>query len=30
MEFERIKNIIVEQLNVDESTVTMESSFIDI
>jgi acyl carrier protein len=29
MEFERIKNIIVEQLNVDESTVTMESSFVD-
>ncbi|MBQ3415969.1 MAG: acyl carrier protein [Clostridia bacterium] len=27
--FEKIKGIIVEQLSVTESTVTMESSFID-
>lgn len=27
--FERVKNIIVEQLDVDESKVTMEASFTD-
>lgn len=27
--FERVKKIIVEQLGVDESSVTMEASFID-
>ena len=27
--FEKVKNIIVEQLGVTESTVTMEASFID-
>ncbi len=27
--FEKVKNIIVEQLGVSEGTVTMESSFID-
>ena len=27
--FEKVKNIIVEQLGVSETTVTMESSFID-
>lgn len=29
MVFEKIKNIIVEQLGVDEKEVTMEASFID-
>lgn len=29
MEFEKIRDIIVEVLNVDESEVTMESTFID-
>lgn len=29
MEFEKIRNIIVEVLNVDENEVTMESTFID-
>ena len=29
MEFEKLKQIIVEVLNVDESEVTMESTFID-
>ena len=29
MEFEKLKHIIVEVLNVDESEVTMESTFID-
>ncbi len=29
MEFEKLKNIIVEVLNVDESEVTMEATFID-
>lgn len=29
MEFEKLKNIIVEVLNVDEAEVTMESTFID-
>jgi len=28
-EFERIKEIIVEQLGVDESEVTMEASFVE-
>lgn len=29
MEFEKLKDIIVEVLNVDETEVTMESTFID-
>ncbi len=29
MEFEKLKNIIVEVLNVDESEVKMEATFID-
>lgn len=29
MEFETIKKIIVDQLGVDESDVTMEASFVD-
>lgn len=29
MVFEKVKNIIVEQLGVDEKDVTMEASFID-
>lgn len=29
MEFETIKQIIVDQLGVDESDVTMEASFVD-
>jgi acyl carrier protein len=29
MEFEKVKNIIVEVLNVDEDSITMESTFID-
>ena len=29
MEFEKIKNIIVDVLNVDESTITMETTFIE-
>lgn len=29
MEFETIKSIIVDQLGVDESEVTMEASFVD-
>lgn len=29
MEFEKLKNIIVEVLNVDESEVKMESTFVD-
>ena len=29
MEFEKLRDIIVEVLNVDETEVTMESSFID-
>lgn len=29
MEFEKIRKIIVEVLNVDENEVTMESTFID-
>lgn len=29
MEFERLRDIIVEVLNVDENEVTMESTFID-
>ncbi len=28
-EFEKVKAVIVEQLGVDESTVTMEASFVD-
>lgn len=29
MEFEKVKSIIVDQLGVDESAVTMDASFID-
>ena len=29
MEFEKIKSIIAEVLNVDEDTITMESTFLD-
>ncbi len=29
MEFEKLRDIIVEVLNVDENVVTMESTFID-
>ena len=29
MEFEKLRKIIVEVLNVDENEVTMESTFID-
>ena len=29
MEFEKLRDIIVEVLNVDETEVTMESTFID-
>ena len=29
MEFEKIRDIIVEVLNVDENEVTMESTFVD-
>ena len=29
MEFEKLKKIIVEVLNVEESDVTMESTFVD-
>lgn len=29
MEFERVKNVIVDQLSVDEAEVTMEASFVD-
>ena len=29
MEFEKLKQIIVEVLNVDESEITMETTFID-
>jgi len=29
MEFEKIKNIIVEVLNVEESDITMETTFLD-
>lgn len=28
-EFERVKSVIADQLGVDESTITMESSFVD-
>ena len=28
-EFERVKSVIVDQLGVDEETITMESSFVD-
>ncbi len=29
MEFERVKNVIIDQLGVDESAVTMEASFVE-
>lgn len=29
MEFEKVKSVLVEQLGVDEDTITMESSFVD-
>ena len=29
MEFEKIKEIIVEQLGIEESEITLESSFVD-
>ena len=29
MEFEKVKNIIAEVLNVEEDTITMETTFID-
>ena len=29
MEFEKLKNIIVEVLNVEEDDITMESTFVD-
>ncbi len=29
MEFERVKEVIVDQLSVDEAEVTMEASFVD-
>ena len=29
MEFEKVKNIIVEVLNVDENDITMDTTFID-
>ena len=29
MEFEKIKNIIVDVLNVDPSTITMETTFVE-
>ncbi len=29
VDFERIKNIIIDQLGVDESEVTMDASFVD-
>ena len=29
MEFEKLKNIIVEVLNVDENEITMDTTFID-
>ena len=29
MEFERVKNVIVDQLSVDADEVTMEASFVD-
>lgn len=29
MEFERVKQVIVDQLGVDESAVTMEASFVE-
>ncbi len=28
-EFERVKSVIVDQLGVDEESITMESSFVD-
>ena len=29
MEFERVKNVIVDQLSVDADEVTLEASFVD-
>ena len=29
MEFEKIKEILVDQLNIDEDEITMDASFID-
>ena len=29
MEFEKVKSVLVEQLGVDEDTITMDSSFVD-
>ncbi len=29
MEFERVKNVIVDQLGVDEEDITMEANFVD-
>ena len=29
MEFEKVKNVLMEQLGVDESVITMDSSFVD-
>ncbi len=29
MEFEKVRDVIVEQLGVDEANVTMEASFVD-
>lgn len=29
MEFERVKNVIVDQLGVEEAAVTMEASFVE-
>ena len=30
MEFERVKNVIVDQLSVDADEVTLEASFVDV
>ena len=29
MEFEKVKNVLMDQLGVDESVITMDSSFVD-
>lgn len=29
MEFEKVKSVLMEQLGVDESVITMDSSFVD-
>lgn len=29
MEFEKVKEVVIDQLGVDESAVTMEASFVD-